>query len=125
MHAMTLAFFENLLRGPDLLILLILGLLIFGKRLPEVGRGLGRGIVEFRKGLKGVEDDIEDNANKAAKPPTQLPNRDSVGAPPGEEGKYDRRPPQLNPAPPPTTSTGEDARVSRADSVEARTNQPQ
>jgi sec-independent protein translocase protein TatA len=36
-----------------------LGLLIFGKRLPEVGRSLGRGIVEFKKGLKGVEDEIE------------------------------------------------------------------
>ena len=36
-----------------------LGLLIFGKRLPEVGRSLGKGIVEFKKGLKGVEDEIE------------------------------------------------------------------
>lgn len=34
-----------------------LGLLIFGKRLPEVGRSLGKGIVEFKKGLKGIEDD--------------------------------------------------------------------
>jgi TatA/E family protein of Tat protein translocase len=36
-----------------------LGLLIFGKRLPDVGRSLGKGIVEFKKGLKGIEDDIE------------------------------------------------------------------
>jgi sec-independent protein translocase protein TatA len=36
-----------------------LGLLIFGKRLPEVGRSLGKGIVEFKKGLKGIEDDVE------------------------------------------------------------------
>ena len=36
-----------------------LGLLIFGKRLPEVGRSLGKGIVEFKKGLKGIDDDIE------------------------------------------------------------------
>ena len=35
-----------------------IGLLIFGKRLPEVGRSLGKGIVEFKKGLKGVEDDV-------------------------------------------------------------------
>src|SRR5438067_1084263 len=35
------------------------GLLIFGKRLPEVGKSLGKGIVEFKKGLKGIEDDIE------------------------------------------------------------------
>ena len=35
-----------------------IGLLIFGKRLPEVGRSLGQGIVEFKKGLKGVEGEI-------------------------------------------------------------------
>ena len=35
------------------------GLLLFGKRLPEVGKGLGRSIVEFKKGLRG-EDDPED-----------------------------------------------------------------
>ena len=35
------------------------GLLFFGKRLPEVGRSLGKGIVEFKKGLKGIEDDVD------------------------------------------------------------------
>ena len=35
-----------------------LGLLIFGKRLPEVGKSLGKGIVEFKKGLKSVEDEV-------------------------------------------------------------------
>ena len=40
-------------------VLLILGLLIFGKRLPEVGRSLGKGIVEFKRGIKGLEDDVE------------------------------------------------------------------
>jgi TatA/E family protein of Tat protein translocase len=69
---MTLAFFNNLLRpGPDMLILLVLGLLIFGKRLPEVGRGLGRGIIEFKKGLKGVEDDVQ----APPTPPPSLPER--------------------------------------------------
>ena len=32
------------------------GLLIFGKRLPEVGKSLGQGIVEFKKGLKGIDE---------------------------------------------------------------------
>jgi sec-independent protein translocase protein TatA len=44
--------------GPDWIIIAALGLLLFGKRLPEVGRSLGKGIVEFKKGLKGVEDDV-------------------------------------------------------------------
>lgn len=51
-----------------------LGLLLFGKRLPEVGKSLGRSIVEFKKGLKGIEDEVEE-ASKPRKldapPPSQ------------------------------------------------------
>src|SRR5213083_3435686 len=43
-----------------------LGLLIFGKRLPEVGRSLGKGIVEFKKGLKGIEDDIDEGVQRSS-----------------------------------------------------------
>src|SRR5438477_2620834 len=41
-----------------------IGILLFGKRLPEVGRSLGKGIVEFKKGLKGVEDEVEEASNQ-------------------------------------------------------------
>ena len=40
------------------------GLILFGKRLPEVGRSLGRTVVEFKKGLKGVEDEVEEASNR-------------------------------------------------------------
>ena len=43
----------------EIIIILVVALLLFGRRLPEVGRSLGRGIVEFKKGLRGVEDEIE------------------------------------------------------------------
>lgn len=44
--------------GPmELLLFMAIGLLIFGKRLPEVGKSLGKGISEFKKGLSGVEED--------------------------------------------------------------------
>src|SRR6185295_2806085 len=45
--------------GFEWLIVAAIGLLLFGKRLPEVGRSLGKGIVEFKKGIKGVEDEVE------------------------------------------------------------------
>jgi len=35
-----------------------IALLVFGKRLPEVARNLGKGIVEFKKGVRGIEDDV-------------------------------------------------------------------
>ncbi|MEM6561576.1 MAG: twin-arginine translocase TatA/TatE family subunit [Planctomycetota bacterium] len=53
--------------GPaEMIALAGLGLLLFGKRLPEVGRGVGQAIVQFKKGLKDVEDDVDDATKKAA-----------------------------------------------------------
>src|SRR3954447_19062642 len=43
----------------EMLILLIIGVLLFGRKLPEVGRYLGKGIVEFKKGIKGLEDEVD------------------------------------------------------------------
>ena len=46
--------------GPmELLIVAAIVLLLFGSRLPSVMRNLGRGIVEFKKGTREIEDDIE------------------------------------------------------------------
>ena len=54
--------FPNL--GPmEMVLIMGLGVLLFGKRLPEVGRSLGRGIVEFKKGLNGVGDDFDTSSS--------------------------------------------------------------
>ena len=58
----------GLQQGFEWIFIAAIGLLIFGKRLPDVGRSLGKGIVEFKKGLKGVEDDIEEESNKKTLP---------------------------------------------------------
>ena len=42
----------------ELVILGVIALLLFGKRLPEVARGMGRSMLEFKKGLAGLEDDV-------------------------------------------------------------------
>jgi sec-independent protein translocase protein TatA len=45
--------------GPmEIMIVLVIGLLLFGARLPEVGRSLGRSLLEFKKGLKGLQDEV-------------------------------------------------------------------
>jgi sec-independent protein translocase protein TatA len=42
---------------PELLLILLLVILIFGtSRIPELGKGLGEGIKNFKKGLKGEEE---------------------------------------------------------------------
>jgi len=46
--------------GPvELMILMGIAVLLFGKRLPEVGRSLGKGIVEFKKGLSGAGEEFD------------------------------------------------------------------
>jgi sec-independent protein translocase protein TatA len=47
----------DVLQPTHLVFLLAIALLVLGpKRLPEVGRGLGRGIRDFRRGLAGADD---------------------------------------------------------------------
>jgi sec-independent protein translocase protein TatA len=46
------------LNFPELIALLILGVLLFGKDLPSVGRSLGKGLMEFKKSLQGVHDEV-------------------------------------------------------------------
>lgn len=67
----TLAFGFELLSPMHLLLLGVVMLLIFGRRLPEVGRNLGRGITEFKKGLKDVQTHADDAAASTS-PPQQL-----------------------------------------------------
>ena len=41
--------------GPmEMLVVGVIALLLFGKRLPEVARGLGKSITEFKRGLRDV-----------------------------------------------------------------------
>jgi sec-independent protein translocase protein TatA len=50
--------FPNL--GPmEMILVMGVAVLLFGKRLPEVGRSLGKGIVEFKKGIRGIEDEFD------------------------------------------------------------------
>jgi sec-independent protein translocase protein TatA len=45
---------------PEIIFLAILGVLFFGRRLPEVSKYLGKSIIEFKKGMKGLEDNLDD-----------------------------------------------------------------
>jgi sec-independent protein translocase protein TatA len=49
--------------GPtELLVVGVVVLLLFGSRLPSVMRSLGRSVVEFKKGVKEIEEDGDDES---------------------------------------------------------------
>jgi sec-independent protein translocase protein TatA len=77
--------------GPmEMMIILAIGVLLFGKRLPEVGRSLGKGIVEFKKGIRGIEDEIESSSSSSAGtslPRNQVDDYDAATAPKFEPPK--------------------------------------
>ena len=53
------------LGGPEIVIVLALGLVLFGaKKLPELGKGLGQGIREFKKGTSDLRNDLESSLNE-------------------------------------------------------------
>ena len=58
--------------GPqEMFILFLIIILLFGaKRIPEIGRSIGRGIQEFKKGMREVEAEI--NAPEKTEPPKAI-----------------------------------------------------
>ena len=81
----------------ELIVIGLVGLLLFGRRLPEVGRSLGKSIVEFKKGIRDVEDNI-DVASRRQSPPKALPKQEQASAPP--EPTPTSSPIEQNEAPP-------------------------
>ncbi len=63
-----LAFIPGMPGWAEILALAFIGVLIFGRRLPDVGRNLGRGIVEFKKGLRGIEGEVDDAVERKSEP---------------------------------------------------------
>jgi sec-independent protein translocase protein TatA len=54
--------------GPlELVVILVIALLIFGRRLPDIARSVGKSLTEFKKGIheaKETKDDLMDDVKK-------------------------------------------------------------
>jgi sec-independent protein translocase protein TatA len=57
----------------EILVLGIIGVLLFGKRLPDMAKYIGKSVVEFKKGMHGLESGFDDVANPNA-PTTAVPS---------------------------------------------------
>jgi sec-independent protein translocase protein TatA len=75
----------------ELMILLLVLLLVFGaKRLPEMGRSLGRGMREFKEGVTGVEQSASTTTPTTTTPTQELPAATSEPAAPASETETER-----------------------------------
>jgi len=94
---------------PELILIFVVALLVFGpKKLPEIGKSLGRGLAEFKKASedlkKTIEDEIEQGKQEAAAVRREVADvRKSVEpaapAAPGPEASVPRSdPPPIRPA---------------------------
>jgi sec-independent protein translocase protein TatA len=81
--------------GWEWIIILLVALLVFGRRLPDVARSVGRSIVEFKKGLRDIKDDVEKDADRSSSPQKRLEDRgeddDSVPGSAGSRGKSESK----------------------------------
>src|SRR3954471_9495469 len=59
----------------EMIVVMGVAVLLFGKRLPEVGRSLGKGIIEFKKGLRGIEDEFDLSSTGAGAPSRRTEDR--------------------------------------------------
>lgn len=66
MNALSLLFIGSL-GAPEIIIIALVVLLLFGgKKIPELMRGIGKGVRSFKEGINGIEKDIKDNTDVEA-----------------------------------------------------------
>ncbi|HBK28897.1 MAG TPA: twin-arginine translocase TatA/TatE family subunit [Parabacteroides sp.] len=63
----NLLFIGNLGTGEIIIIAIIVLLLFGGKKIPELMKGIGKGVKNFKDGVKGIEDDIKLDDNNPEK----------------------------------------------------------
>lgn len=64
--AVCLAFLPGGIGPMEMIIIGVIAVLLFGSRLPDVARSMGKSLVEFKKGMRGIEDEVSSATNTAS-----------------------------------------------------------
>ena len=74
----------------EILLIFLVALLLFGaKRIPEIAKGLGKGITELKRAVKDVKDEIETSAEETPSTPSQPPPNTTPTSSPEAEKKVE------------------------------------
>ena len=66
--------FAGIIGGWEIVLILAVVLILFGaKKLPELAKGLGTGIKEFKKATREVTDELSNSMDETPPPPKRLP----------------------------------------------------
>ena len=84
----------------EIAVILVLGVLLFGRKLPDIGRSIGKTVVEFKKGMKGVEDDLSTDGGSSSRQsiepePVRPPQRVTASAPKFDDAPQANVPPKV------------------------------
>ncbi len=94
--------------APEMIVVALIALLLFGKRLPEVARSLGKGMREFKEGMSGFQNEFD----SAYKSTSRVESRPASRPAPPDDDDDDRDEfvaPKFEPPPVATTSDSEPA----------------
>jgi len=82
---------------PEMMVIGVIALLLFGKRLPEVARSMGKGMREFKEGMSGIQNEFNGAYNatpsRVEKAPASRPE------PPDEDERGEFVAPKFEPPP--------------------------
>lgn len=67
--------FMGLPSGSEWIIVLIVAVLLFGRRLPEIARGMGKSLTEFKKGVKEGQEEISKTIDEVDEGPAESSNK--------------------------------------------------
>src|SRR5262249_42081848 len=86
------------LGGGEIILILALVLILFGaKKLPELAKGLGTGIKEFKKATREVTDEVSSAMDDSAPPVKRLPSNPPASTPQSPQVETTQTVPQSTP----------------------------
>jgi sec-independent protein translocase protein TatA len=66
---------------PELVIFGIIAVILFGSRLPSVARSMGKSIVEFKKGMKDIENEVNNSVYSEPTPRVGYSDQNAPASP--------------------------------------------